>query len=98
MNNQKFYENLNRIGMTCFIEHYYDFKNCENKNELAQKIYFTNPKRKTSVNITRINKAKKIFDNHLEKKAILAVINSKSPRVTQQTREVAKKILLDENL
>lgn len=42
MENQKIIRLLNSIGKTCFIEHYYDFRNCSNKKELAQKIFQNN--------------------------------------------------------
>ena len=68
---------LNSIGKKCFIDYYEDFKNCNDKEVLARKL-LTNNSNATSITaqVTRINYAQWIFDNHKEKEALSIIINS----------------------
>ncbi len=68
---------LNSIGKKCFIDYYEDFKNCNDKEVLARKL-LTNNSNATSITaqMTRINYAQWIFDNHKEKEALSIIINS----------------------
>lgn len=95
MKNEKLIRLLNSIGKTCFIEHYHDFKNCTNKQELAYKIYQANNNRKPDINITRINCAIQLFNNHLEKEALLLIINS---NLATEIKNTAQEILLNEKV
>ena len=56
---------LNSIGKKCFIDYYEDFKNCNDKEVLARKL-LTKNRNATSITaqLTRINYAQWIFDNH----------------------------------
>lgn len=94
MKNEKLERLLKSIGLACFIEHYNDFKTCTDKQELAHKIYNKNNNRKPDKNITRINCAKQIFDNHLEKEALLKI--SQSTRVSTEIKKCALEILSTE--
>ena len=62
---------LNSIGKKCFIDYYEDFKNCNDKEVLARKL-LANNSNATSITaqMTRINYARWIFDNHKEKEAL----------------------------
>ncbi len=96
MENQKIIRLLNSIGKTCFIEHYYDFRNCSNKKELAQKIFQNNNTRKVNPNLTRINCALQLFNNHSEKEALLLIIKSSS--IPTEIKNRAQEILSNENV
>lgn len=97
MQNKKLIRLLASIGKTCFIDHYWDFKNCTDKQELAQKIYQNNINRKPDKNITRIYCAIQIFNNHLEKEALELVLKSKNRQITAETKRQAQEILTKEN-
>ncbi len=68
---------LNSIGKKCFIDYYDEFKYCNDKEVLARKL-LTNNSNATSITaqMTRINYAQWIFDNHKEKEALSIIINS----------------------
>ena len=68
---------LNQIGKKCVIDYFEDFRSCEDKNALSQKLLVNN-KNATSqlAQLTRINYAKWIFDNNEEKEALRIIINS----------------------
>lgn len=97
MENKKLIRLLASIGKTCFIDHYWDFKNCIDKQKLAQKIYQYNNNRKPDKNLTRIYCAIQIFNNHLEKEALELVLKSKNHKVTAETKHQAQEILTKEN-
>lgn len=94
MKNEKLIRLLNSIGKACFIEHYHDFKNCTDKQELAYKIYEKNNNRKPDKNITRINCALQLFNNHSEKEALHLVIQSN--RIAEEIKNIAQEILANE--
>lgn len=96
MENFSAYELLSKVGLSCFAEHYYDFKFCTNNAEVAKKIFLHNPTRKESGNKTRVSKAKKIFKNRLEKEALQLIINSSS-KVSPEIKQLAQEILSKEN-
>ena len=69
---------LNSIGKKCFVENFELFKNCTDKNALASALLRDNPNAcSLSAQLTRVNYAKMIFDNHLERKALEIIIASK---------------------
>lgn len=80
---------LNSIGKKCFIDYYEDFKNCNDKEVLARKL-LTNNSNATSITaqMTRINYAQWIFDNHKEKEALNIIINSN--RMDDVTKRTAR--------
>lgn len=80
---------LNSIGKKCFIDYYMEFKDCKNKDALAQKL-LTNNSRATSITaqITRINYAQWIFNNHQERGALSIIINSN--RMDEVTKRKAR--------
>lgn len=81
---------LNSIGKKCFIDYYEDFKNCNDKKALASKLLTSNHKAiSITAQITRVNYAKWIFDNHHEKEALNIIINSK--RIDEITKTKAIK-------
>lgn len=94
MENQKLKRLLQSVGFACFVEHYDDFKNCINKRELADKIYQINNNRKPDKNITRINSAIRLFNNHLEKEALIKI--SQSTHVSAEINNRALEILSKE--
>lgn len=96
MKNYSTYELLSKVGLSCFAEHYYDFKFCTNNTEVAKKIFLHNPTRKESGNKTRVSKAKKIFQKKLEKEALQLIINS-GPNVYPEIKQLAQEILTKEN-
>lgn len=96
MENKKLIRLLNPIGKACFIEHYYDFKNCTNKQELAYKIFLANNNRKPDKNVTRIYCAMQLFNNHKDKEALNHIIQSS--RLNEKTKKTAQKILTNELL
>ena len=68
---------LNSIGKQCFVENFNLFKNCTDKSSLANKLLLSNPNSHSlSAQITRVNYACWIFDNHLEKEALKIVLSS----------------------
>ena len=68
---------LNSIGKKCFIDYYEDFKNCNDKEVLARKLHANNSNATSiTAQMTRINYARWIFDNHKEKEALNIIINS----------------------
>lgn len=82
---------LNSIGKKCFVDYYYQFKDCDNKQDLAQKLLNDNSNASSlSAQITRINYAQWIFENSLEKEALDIIIHSS--RLDTQTIKRAKQI------
>ncbi len=80
---------LGSIGKKCFVDNYYDFKNCADKNELAKKLLDNNCNAVSlSAQLTRINYALWIFENNLEKEALEIIINSN--RLDDKTKNKAK--------
>lgn len=83
---------LNSIGKKCFVDYFWDFKNCNDKQMLAEKLLNDNSHAfSLSAQITRINYAIWIFDNKLEKEALELIIESK--RINKATLEKAKAIM-----
>ena len=69
---------LNSIGKKCFVDYYYQFKECVNKHDLAQKLLKDNSSASSfSAQLTRINYAQWIFDNSQENEALKIIIESK---------------------
>lgn len=95
MKNYFAYELLCKVGLACFAEHYYDFKFCTDTAEVAKKIFLHNPARKEHGNKIRIAKAKKIFQNRLEKEALQLIIKS-GPNVSSEIKKLAQKLLDEE--
>lgn len=82
---------LNSIGKKCFVEYYYQFRDCVNKYDLAQTLLRDNVSASSlSAQMTRIHYAKWIFENSLEKEALDIIIHS--PRLDLQTIQSAKQI------
>lgn len=96
MENQKLIRLLTSIGKACFIEFYYDFKNCANKQEIADKIFQANSNRRPDKNLTRIYCAQQIFNNHWEKEALNLIMQSS--RLDEKTKKTAREILANEML
>ena len=69
---------LNSVGKKVFVDYYYEFKDLKmDKDVLAQKLLDENPNaRKLSGQFVRINFARKIFSNNLQKEALNIIINS----------------------
>ncbi len=68
---------LNSIGKKCFIDYYDDFKNCADKKVLACKLLTSNINATSiTAQMTRINYAQWIFENHKEKEALSIIIDS----------------------
>lgn len=87
---------LNSVGKEIFVNYYYDFKNQNiNTKEFAIKLLEENP-RANSLNAqnTRISKARKIFENGLEKDALKIIINSK--KLNDAVKKKAETILSNE--
>lgn len=86
---------LNSIGKKCFIDYYEDFKNCNDKEVLARKL-LTKNRNATSITaqMTRINYAQWIFDNHKEKEALSIIIYSN--RLDDVTKRKAKEHYMNE--
>ena len=83
---------LNSIGKKCFVDYYEDFRDCFDKAALARKL-LANNKSATSITaqMTRVNYAKWIFENHKEKEALSIIISSK--RLDETTRARARVLL-----
>lgn len=82
---------LNSIGKKCFVDYYYQFKDCVNKNYLAQSLLKENLSATSlSAQLTRINYAQWIFENFLEKETLDIIIQSS--RLDAQTIQRAKQI------
>lgn len=80
---------LNSIGKKCFIDYYEDFRNCTDKNALAQKLLENNKNATSpSAQMTRINYAQWIFDNNKEKEALIIIISSN--RLDDNTKKKAR--------
>ena len=82
---------LNSIGKQCFVKYYYQFRDCTDKNYLAQTLLKDNSSASSlSAQMTRINYAKWIFENSLEKEALDIIIQS--TRLDSQIIQSAKQI------
>lgn len=83
---------LNSIGKRCFTEYFNEFKNCTDKEKLAQKLLDLNPKASSfAAQITRINNAQRIFESDAAAEALTVII--KSSRVDDETRKRARELL-----
>lgn len=84
---------LNSVGKKIFVDFYYDFKNLQlDKDVLAKKLLDNNPNAsKISGQIIRINFARKIFDNNLEREALEIIVSSN--RLDEETIRKAQEIL-----
>ena len=80
---------LRSVGKECFVDYFYDFQNCLNQAELAQKL-LDNNRNATSENAqaTRVSKARRIFENQMEKEALDNIIASK--RVNETVKAKAR--------
>lgn len=96
---------LDSVGKESFANFYWDYKNLylksevnectkKDKDKLAEKLLNENPKADSlRAQITRVNSALKIFENKLHIRALENVIDSKSAKVTIETKNKAKFIL-----
>ena len=85
---------LMSIGKQCFVENFKLFKNCTDKNALAQMLLKNNPNANSlTAQLTRVNYACWIFDNHLEKEALHIILSSNKLSPTVQFKA---KLLLSE--
>ncbi|MCL2603547.1 MAG: hypothetical protein FWD90_03630 [Defluviitaleaceae bacterium] len=86
---------LNSVGKEIFINYFYDFKNCSDKNSLAQILLNENPKAtKLGGQITRISCATRIInDKNALEQALEMIINSKrlSVLVITKARDIRLK-------
>lgn len=83
---------LNSIGKSAFVKYYYTFKEKDSQTclDAFEENYAENGKR------TRVNCAKRIFQEHLELEALKIVINAS--RVDEETRRKATEILNRETM
>lgn len=83
---------LNSIGKKCFVDYFYDFKDCDDKIVLANKLLSENLKVTSLLaQMTRINYARWIFENGAEEEALSYIIAS--DRIDDVTRKKAKVLL-----
>ena len=86
---------LKAVGKAVFVNFYYDFKNAEISMEaLSEKIYRENPLAKSTQQRFRIPRARHIFAENQHLEALRIIIES--PKVNEQARRLAQKILQDE--
>jgi len=81
---------LNSIGKATFIKYYYSFRDKSRDYCIAMFEENYTDKAKSS----RTGHSKKIFRENLEKEALIIIVNS--PRVDNDTRKKAEKILMNE--
>ena len=85
---------LNSIGKQCFVDNFKLFRDCVNKNVLAQMLLENNPNANSlSAQLTRVNYACWIFDNHLEKDALKIVLASN--RLSSTVQYKARLLLVE---
>jgi hypothetical protein len=89
---------LSSVGMKSFVMNYYDYKNNNlDKEEFAQKLVDENPKASSlGAQITRISKAKSLFEYNKNIEALQLVINSNSSQVSDELKQKAQEIFDDE--
>ena len=69
---------LSSIGKQSFVDNYELFKSCADKKALAERLLQENPKAfSITGQMTRINCARRIFENNLQKDALEIVISSR---------------------
>ena len=80
---------LNSIGKKCFVEYYEAFRSCTDKEALADRLLANNKNASSKLaQMTRINYARWIFENHHEKEALTIILHSK--RLDDVTIDKAK--------
>lgn len=87
---------LESVGKKIFIDYYNYFKNINvDKRELAEKLLLENPNANTiGGQVTRVNCARRIFENNLEIEALNIII--KSRRLDEDTINKAENLLRTE--
>lgn len=87
---------LNSIGKEIFVRYYNDFKYVKDKDKFAEKLLSENESA-TSIGgqLTRINCAKRIFENKKEIEALKIICDSK--RMREDIKQIARKIIKKES-
>ena len=91
---------LGLIGMRRYVINYYDYKDCNlDKKEFAKKLLNENPRVKCiDAQITRISKARKLFDNNQEIIALQLVLDSDSSQIDIELKKKAQEIINKERV
>lgn len=91
---------LGSVGMRSYVINYYDYKNSNlDKKEFAKKLLNENPRAKSiDAQITRISKARKLFDNNQEIIALQLVVDSDSSQIDIELKKKAQEIINKERV
>lgn len=83
---------LKSIGKGIFVEYFYEFKDCQDKNALAQRLLSENTKAHSKqAQATRVSNALRIFHENKEREALELI--AQSTKVKQEIREKAEEIM-----
>lgn len=97
MNDEQFSRTLQSIGQSCFVK-YFDYFSSKtlNREDIIEKLKSETNYTDASC-VSRTGHAKSIISAGLAKKALNTVISSQSARVSSETREKAKELLMQLN-
>jgi len=94
MNDHQFKRTLQSVGQSCFVKYFNSFSSeILTREDIIEKLESeTNYTRKSCT--SRTGHAQRIINSGLAKKALETIISSQSPKVANETKDSAKKLLI----
>ncbi|AWB57852.1 hypothetical protein [Colwellia sp. Arc7-D] len=93
MNDEKFTRALQSVGQACFVKYFTDFSSSTKSNEDIVETLKSDTNYTDKSCLSRTGHAQRIIRAGMATKALNTIISSTSPRVSEETRQLAREHL-----